>query len=129
VKAQALLLVGIGGFFGAIARYVVATLVVARVGEAWPWGTFLINMSGCFAIAFFMTLTTERILVLHEAWRFLFPIGFVGAYTTFSTYEYETARLVEEGAWARALAYVVASTVVGYLAVLAAMWSARRFLA
>ena len=120
------LLVGAGGFFGAIARWVVGTLIAARLGNTWPWGTFVINMTGCLMIGFFVTLTTERIVV-HEGWRYLFPIGFVGAYTTFSTFEFETARLVELGEWGRALSYVLASTLVGFGAVVAAMWVARRF--
>jgi CrcB protein len=126
MKANAILLVGAGGFLGAVARYLVGFGVTARWGTGWPLGTFLINISGCFMIAFFVTLTTERI-TLAEGWRYFFPIGFVGAYTTFSTYEFETARLVESGAWQKALSYVLASTVVGYAAVLLAFWTARRF--
>ncbi len=64
---------------------------------------------------------------VHDGWRFLFPIGFVGAYTTFSTYEYETLRLIEGGAWSRALSYVLASTLAGFAAVWLAAWTARRF--
>jgi CrcB protein len=125
MKLSALLLVGLGGFLGAISRFVVGTLIAGRWGTSWPWGTFVINISGCFMIAFFVTLTSERIAI-HEAWRYLFPIGFVGAYTTFSTYEFETMRLLEGGAWARAASYVVASTVVGLAAVFCAAWLARR---
>lgn len=126
MKLSALMLVGCGGFLGAIARYVVGTLVANRWGATWPYGTFIINVTGCFLIAFFLTLTAERVTV-HEAWKFLFPVGFVGAYTTFSTYEYETMRLVETGAWARAASYVVLSTIVGLAAVFSAAWIARRF--
>ncbi len=127
-KLSALLLVGVGGFLGAIARYAVGAALANRYGQgpSWPVGTFLINITGCFAIGFFLTLTTERITV-NEGWRYFFPIGFVGAYTTFSTYSYETVRLVQSGAWGRALSYVVGSTVMGYAAVLLAMWTARRF--
>jgi len=117
--------VGVGGFFGALARYQVAMMVARRLGTSWPYGTFVINMTGCFVIGFFVTLTSEKVVV-HDAWRLLFPIGFVGAYTTFSTYEYETARLIADGAWARAASYVAASTVVGLAAVVGAMWLARR---
>ena len=120
------LLVGVGGFAGAAARYLMSVGISAVTGPAFPWATFIINISGCFAIGFFLTYTMERHAV-HEAWRYLFPIGFVGAYTTFSTYAYETLSLVQVGAWKRAVAYVVASTVVGYLAVAVAVWSARRF--
>jgi CrcB protein len=126
MKLNALMLVGIGGFLGAVARFVVGRLVSDRWGTSWPWGTFIINMTGCFMIAFFVTLTAERVTI-HEGWRFLFPVGFVGAYTTFSTYEFETMRLIDSGAWARAASYVVLSTVVGLFAVFLAAWVARRF--
>ena len=126
MKLSALMLVGCGGFLGAVARYVVGNQVANRWGATWPYGTFIINVTGCFLIAFFLTLTAERVTV-HEAWRFLFPVGFVGAYTTFSTYEYETMRLIETGAWARAASYVVLSTIVGLAAVFSAAWIARRF--
>ncbi|MFI5288531.1 MAG: fluoride efflux transporter CrcB [Polyangia bacterium] len=125
MKLGALLLVGAGGFLGAITRYVVGTGVSHRWGASWPYGTFLINITGCFAIAFFLTLVSERITVSPN-WRYFFPTGFVGAYTTFSTFEYETLRLVEDGAWVRALSYVVSSVIVGFVAVLLAAWLARR---
>ena len=64
---------------------------------------------------------------MHEAWRYLFPIGFIGAYTTFSTYEWEIWRLVQQGTPLRALGYLVASTVAGFLAVWLAAGLARRF--
>ena len=121
----AALLVGLGGFFGAIARWSIALAVARRFGTTWPWGTFVVNVSGCFAIGFFVTLGSER-LVLHESWRLLVPIGFVGAYTTFSTYALEAARLVSEGQWLRAGSYLVASTAVGFAAVVSASWLARR---
>jgi CrcB protein len=120
--------VGIGGFLGAIARFVLGTLVSDRWGTRWPYGTFhlIMDITGCFIIAFFLTLTAERVTV-HEAWRYLFPVGFVGAYTTFSTYEYETMRLLQTGAWARATSCVVLSTLAGLGAVFAAAGVARRF--
>jgi len=126
MKLSALMLVGLGGFLGAISRYVVGNVVANRWGTAWPYGTFIINVTGCFMIAFFLTLTTERV-TLHEGWRFLFPVGFVGAYTTFSTYEFDTMGLLRTGAWARATSYVLLSTFVGLAAVFFAAWVARRF--
>jgi len=120
-----LLLVGVGGFFGAIARYLVGLGAARWLGTGWPWGTFLINVSGCFLIGFVATFTTER-AVTHEAWRLLVPVGFIGAYTTFSTFEYEALRLGEVGGAVRALGYVLASVLAGFLAVWAATWAARR---
>jgi CrcB protein len=110
-----LLAVGAGGFLGAVARYGVG-LALARFWTAeFPLGTFVINVSGSFVLGLFSTLATER-LAIDPAWRLLVATGFVGAYTTFSTFEYETHRLVEVGATAWAAANVVASVVVGFLA-------------
>jgi fluoride exporter len=118
--------VGAGAVLGANLRFVVANWAAARWGADFPYGTFIINITGCFLIAFFLTLTTERVTV-HEGWRYLFPIGFVGAYTTFSTYEFETMQLIQTGAWMRAATYVLFSTVAGLAAVFLAAWVARRF--
>jgi len=124
MKLWPMLLVGCGGFLGAIARYAVATVAARRLGPAWPWGTFFINVTGCFVIGLFLTAASLRAFA--EEWRYLVPIGFVGAYTTFSTYGYETVRLVEEGMWGRAALYVALSNAVGIAAVLAGIWLARR---
>ena len=118
-------LVGLGGALGAIARYLIATFSVARWGTNWPWGTFIINMTGCFMIAFFLAITAERFTV-NEGWRYFFPIGFVGAYTTFSTYEWETMRLIQSGGFLRAASYVIASTTVGLGAVFLGHYLAKR---
>ena len=125
MKLIPLALVGLGGAVGSIARFLVGTAVQVRVGDRWPLGTFVVNVSGCFLIGFFLTLTTER-YVAHEHWRYLIPIGFIGGYTTFSSYQMETLRLVQIGGWLRALSYVVASTVAGFAAVALAAAVARR---
>jgi len=117
--------VGVGGALGSIARHLISTFAIARWGTGWPWGTFFINISGCLMIAFFLTLGAEKVQI-HESLRYLFPIGFVGAYTTFSTYEWETMRLIQTGGLLRAAGYVIASTVVGLGAVYFAQWLARR---
>ncbi len=95
------LVVGAGGFLGAMARYGVSFLVAKYWAQEFPLGTFLINITGSFILGLFSTLTLER-LSLDPAWRLLVATGFVGAYTTFSTFEYETQRLIETGAtvWA-----------------------------
>ncbi len=117
-------MIAIGGAIGAIARYQVAAMIQARVPVGFPYGTFIVNMSGCLIMGFVTPLLTERFGV-HPNWRFLIPIGFVGAYTTFSTFELETFRAISEGAWPVAAANVVGSCVVGYLALWAGFVAAR----
>lgn len=119
------MLVGAGGFLGAVARYLVSVAVKTWLGEAWPWATFIINVTGCAAIALFIGFAASRTSMSH-AWRYLFPIGFVGAYTTFSTYSLETVKLAEAGEWWRAISYVVASTVMGIVAIVFGLWLGRR---
>lgn len=108
-------MVGAGGFLGAVARYGVGLAVARYWTTELPLGTFLINVSGSFVLGLFSSLATER-LALDPAWRLLVATGFVGAYTTFSTFEYETHRLVEVGAAAWAAVNVLASVAVGFLA-------------
>lgn len=110
------LLVGAGGFLGAVARYAVS-LAVARLWSGdFPLGTFAANVSGCFALGFFVTLTAER-LALDPGVRLMVATGFLGAYTTFSTFEYETHRLLETGAWVWAALNAAASLTAGLVAV------------
>jgi CrcB protein len=119
-----ILLVAAGGALGAVARFLVSTAVTQRLGGQWPWGTLIINLSGCFLISLFLGAGTGRIAETNL--RYLLPIGFVGAYTTFSSYEYEILRLFQLGRGASALVYVAASNVLGFAAVLAGAWLARR---
>ncbi|HVJ09137.1 MAG TPA: fluoride efflux transporter CrcB [Acidisarcina sp.] len=108
--------VGIGGFAGSIARYALGVWVYSRMGTRFPYGTFVINISGCFLIGAILTVLDARI-GLSPAWRLAIPIGFIGAYTTFSTFEYETIRLAQAGETQLALLNIALSTVVGYFAV------------
>lgn len=105
-----------GGFAGAVARYWVGTFVTQRLGLRFPYGTFLINVSGCFLIGFFMYLLAER-GVLDAHWLFVIVIGFIGAYTTFSTFEYETMRALQDGQLGIGLLYVASSLLVGFVMV------------
>jgi CrcB protein len=117
-------MIGIGGAMGAIARYQVAAMIQARVPIGFPYGTFVVNVTGCLIMGFVTALLTER-LVAHPNWLFLVPIGFIGAYTTFSTFELETLRAVSEGAWPIAGANVVGSFIAGYLALWTGLVVAR----
>jgi len=118
------LLVAAGGALGAVARFLVGALFVQRIGAHWPWGTLFINLTGCLLISLFLGAGSGR--VADTNLRYLLPIGFVGAYTTFSSYEYEILWLVEQGRVAAALAYVAASNLLGFAAVLAGAWLARK---
>jgi|SRR5215469_1953166 len=110
------LIVGIGGALGSIARFWVGGYVYERLGARFPYGTFVINSTGCFVVGFVMTILTER-SYLSPNWRLLIPIGFIGAYTTFSTFEYETLMAVRDGAMLTAFLNVVLSLVVGFAGV------------
>lgn len=110
-----ILIIGIGGFLGAITRYGVALWVGQRWGRSFPLGTFLINISGSFLIGLLMSLFTERFMV-NPQWRLMLVVGFLGAYTTFSTFEYETGALVNDGEWLLAMLNVLLSVIVGFIA-------------
>jgi len=109
------LIVGIGGFVGAIVRYALAVWIGQTWGRSFPLGTFVINVSGSFLIGLLMTLFTER-YSFDPAWRLLFVVGFLGAYTTFSTFEYETGKLIKDSEWYFAAMNVVLSVTVGFIA-------------
>lgn len=118
------LAVAVGGALGAMLRFYLGGSVLARTAAPFPTATFVINVTGSFIIGFFLTLATERI-PLSPHLRLAVAVGFVGAYTTFSTFEYETARLVEQGDFLRATLNVVLSFVVGFVAVWGGIISAR----
>ena len=108
-------IIGLGGFLGAVARYIVALWIGQRWGRTFPLGTFVVNISGSFLVSLLMSLFTEKFMVNPQLRLFL-VIGFLGAYTTFSTFEYETGNLVKDGEWSIALANVILSVIVGFMA-------------
>ena len=111
------LLVGAGGFLGAIARYVVTLGVSGSVRTPFPLATFLINVSGSFLIGVIGVLVTRRITASPEAIRLALAVGFLGAFTTFSAFELETDWMLRDGRTLLAAFYVGASVVAGLLAV------------
>jgi fluoride exporter len=121
----AYLAISLGGILGANARYLVALYVAERLGAAFPYGTFIINVTGSLVIGFFLTLITER-LTVDPLWRLFFATGFLGAYTTFSTYTYESALLIRAGEYGTGLLYLLGSVVVGMVGVFAGILVAER---
>lgn len=109
------LAVAIGAALGANLRLLVSTWVSEWLGADLPYGTFLVNVSGCFAIGVVMAFLMPRVEV-DPVWRLLLVTGFLGGYTTFSSFAWETLRLADSGALIAALGYVLASNVVGILA-------------
>ena len=119
------LAISIGAILGANARYLLGLWVADRLGSSFPYGTFVINVSGSFLIGLVLIVSTDRLVP--EWVRPLLAIGFLGAYTTFSTFSYETLALVQNGSWAWALVNVGASVVVGFGAVYAGTVVGRLF--
>jgi CrcB protein len=111
-----LVLVGVGGFFGAIARRVVDLWVSDRSGSAFPLGTLVVNLSGAFLLGLLFAWATERDVLPREI-RGPVMIGFIGAYTTFSTWMLESMRLFEDGAWQLALLNLTLPVALGVIAV------------
>jgi fluoride exporter len=108
--------IGVAGALGALARYGIDGLVSRRLPSQFPWGTFVVNMSGAFVLGFLMTLMTGQLTT--APWvRSGITIGLLGAYTTFSTLSYETYRLLEDGALGLAAANVLGSAAAGLCAV------------
>lgn len=122
------LLVGIGGFLGANARYVVARLVGTSVDTRFPLGTFVINISGSFLLGVLGTILAQRVAPNSEAMRLALGIGFLGAFTTFSTFEFETHALIDDGSWLTATTNMVASLLVGLVAVRVGIVLAKNWL-
>src|SRR5665213_57141 len=119
-------MVGLGGFLGSIARFWLGSYITYRMGARFPFGAFVINVSGSFLIGFIVTLLGER-----AHWTpnllYLIPIGFIGAYTTFSTFELEAFRNVRTGDVLMALLYVLLSVTVGFVAVWLGVLTGKTF--
>ena len=107
-----------GGALGSLARFLLSTVIDTHIGETFPWGTLVINVTGSFAIGFFGTLTDSdgALLVRPEA-RTFFMVGICGGYTTFSAFSWQTLRLAQGGQWLNAGANILAANVGCLLAV------------
>ena len=121
-----LLLIAIFGAVGTLARYGLQGLAQLRAGGAFPYGTLLVNLTGCFFLGLIGQFTMNR-LVLPADWRVAITVGFFGGYTTFSSFGWETAKMLEDGEWLSATAYVGASVVAGLLLSVAGIRLANKF--
>ncbi len=112
-----LLLIGIGGFIGAVARYLLSGLFYNIFGDRFPYGTFAVNIIGCLLLGFFLTLTEGKFIISPQV-RSFFAIGILGAFTTFSTFSYETFALLQSGLYSSAILNIILSVIIS----LAAVW-------
>ncbi len=123
---QQVFLIALGGSLGAVARYGLATWIYQQTGASFPWGTFIINVTGSFAIGFLAELFETALVP--GGWRSFLTIGFLGAYTTFSTFSLETYNLLRDGELRLATGNVLLSTVTGLIAVILGVYSFRLLL-
>ena len=119
------LLIALGGGIGSLARYLAGGAIMARFGSRFPVGTLMVNVSGSFLIGLLMTLLTEKSQP-SPYWRPLLVVGFLGGYTTFSSFEWETYAAIRDGGFWIGLANIVGSVVFGYAAVWLGALLARR---
>ena len=115
-SVQKYFLIAAGGALGSLARYLVGSAVAARTSTRFFYGTFVVNISACLLIGFVITLLGKHV-ELSNGWRYLIPIGFIGAYSTFSTFEWEMFTALETGAFLLCALYVSLSVLLGLVAV------------
>src|ERR1700684_3473148 len=117
-------MIGIGGCVGSMLRFWIGGHISDRLGARFPYGTFVVNCTASFLIGFIVPLLAEKV-DWNPNWRYLIPIGFIGGYSTFSTFEYETMRLVQNGQMLMATLNVTLSVAVGFVGVWAGMVAGR----
>jgi CrcB protein len=118
------LIVSIGAIFGANARYILSRFAAKVMGPVFPYGTLVINVSGSLIVGFFMIWASERVLI-DPRWRLLIVIGFCGAFTTFSSYAFETMAYCEQGQWWLMFTNIASNNLLSLAAALAGMALAR----
>jgi CrcB protein len=118
------LMIAVGGAIGSCARYELGALIARRYGTVFPWGTFVINVTGSLILGFFLALALERV-ELDPRWRFFVAVGICGGYTTFSTFAWETVQLIDGRNFLLAALNAGGSAVAGVIAVVAGAALAR----
>lgn len=116
MELQKYLYIALGGSLGSLARYWIGSAVADKIGTKFPYGTFIVNLSACILLGFSLEVL-DRHVEFSPAWRYLVPIGFVGAYSTFSTFEWETFSSLQTGGFPIAALYVALSVLLGLVAV------------
>jgi CrcB protein len=119
------LAVALGGALGSVLRFVISTLATNRFGPGFPVGTFVINLSGSFAIGVVAELALTRAFGVSTEVRTFLAVGFLGGYTTFSSFAFESLTLLRDGAPLSALGYSLGSVVLGVIAAYAGLVVAR----
>ena len=122
----AILLIAIGGALGAVARYGVSGWVQNATGVTFPWGTMAVNVTGSLLLGVVIRILADVTTPPH--WRAFLAIGFLGAYTTFSTLTFEAAQLLRDREWGAAMGYVAGSVGIGLAAVFVGMGAAEWYL-
>jgi len=118
------LVISLGAIFGANARYWISRYAARVMGPVFPYGTLIINVLGSLIVGFFVIWTSERVLA-DPRWRLLVVVGFCGAFTTFSSYAYESMAYFEQGQWALMLTNILGNNLLCLAAALAGMALAR----
>jgi len=121
-----LLLIAVFGAMGTLARYGLQGLVQVKMGSTFPYGTLAINLTGCFFLGLIGQFTLNRMVISPEL-RMAIAVGFFGGYTTFSSFGWETAKMLEAGEWLWATTYVASSVVLGLFLSVAGIRLASRF--
>ena len=116
--------IGLGAIAGALTRYYLTLWFVSRFGTSFPYGTFFINLTGCFGMGFFVPFS-ERIAAISPELVLLIAVGFLGSYTTFSTYELDTHRLLRDSSLETAIFYWIGSAILGVVGIQLGMSCAR----
>jgi len=124
IPAQEILTISVGAISGANARYFLSRYCAKLLGPEFPYGTLLINVAGSLIVGFFVIWTTERVLI-DPRWRLLVVIGFCGAFTTFSSYAFETMAYFEQGQWTLMFANFLSNNLLCLAAAIAGMALAR----